>query len=69
MYWVTGAPRIEDNWALVLAMKLSRLLSLPLVAVAFVPRAAHDTLVSETGRAVSVTAVAVEHGLFEYHAN
>eukprot|EP00698_Gefionella_okellyi_P005532 TRINITY_DN15044_c0_g1_i1.p1 TRINITY_DN15044_c0_g1~~TRINITY_DN15044_c0_g1_i1.p1 ORF type:complete len:740 (+),score=152.48 TRINITY_DN15044_c0_g1_i1:1075-3294(+) len=37
LYWVTATPRVRDNWALALAVYLSRKLSLPLVAMAVLP--------------------------------
>ena len=50
VYWVTGTLRVEDNWALLLASHLSRLLSVPLVAICFLPRAAYTLAVAESAR-------------------
>lgn len=51
VYWVTGTFRVEDNWALRLAMHLSELLSLPVVAIAFINKHVHDGIVASTSSA------------------
>jgi len=47
VYWMTGCPRVEDNWGLLLAMRLSRLLNLPLVTITFIPRRVHEAVLAK----------------------